>query len=189
VSGKRPYGRSRRDLAESAVRAFERDGFAATTVEEIAAEAGYSPRTFYRQFATKEDVVFFDLPDILSPLEALRGGDDPLWPQVCAVLEDNCALWEAGGEQLARRRTVLFHTEPALYRRFLEYCMEWEGVLTEVFAREHDATAAALLATTTVGACRTAFRLWLAQPDSSLVGHMRATLELVERGIIRNVSQ
>lgn len=186
---KRPYGRSRRELAEIAIRMFEEEGFAATTVEEIAARAAYSPRTFFRQFPTKEDVVFFDLPDILSPLEGLIGAppDGGAWAAVRAIVIDNSANWEAAGPDLALRRTRMFHEEPLLYRRFLEYASEWEAVIARVFAAERATdpltdTYAQLLASTVVGACRTAFRLWLAVPERPLARHMEDTLELIESG-------
>jgi AcrR family transcriptional regulator len=189
----RPYGRSRRDLARVAVRLFEKRGFAATTVEEIAAAAGYSPRTFHRQFPVKEDVVFYDLPDILSPLQALiepagtGAAKRSVWESVRAIVIENSTNWERAGPELAQRRTRLFHDEPALYRRFLEFADEWEAVLARVFAAERgmepatDARAQ-VLATTVVGACRAAFRLWLAAPELSLARHMEDALELIESG-------
>lgn len=181
---KRAYGRSRQELAEIAIRLFEQQGFARTTVEEIAAAADYSPRTFHRQFPTKEDVVFFDLPDILSPLEALVTEPAPdAWEAVCAIVVGNAANWEAAGPALAERRTRLFHDEPALYRRFLEIAADWETVIARVFATQHATDAyAQVLATSVVGACRAAFRLWLAHPETSLAQHMADALDLIAGG-------
>lgn len=191
LTGKRPYGRSRRDLATIAIREFERRGFAQTTVEDIAAAAGYSPRTFFRQFASKEDVVFFDLPDILAPLQALLEPEQRpgcAWAAVRAIVIENSMRWEQAGVELALERTRMFHEEPALYRRFLEFASDWEEVVAEVFAAERGVEAASdtralLLATTVIGACRTAFRLWLAAPERGLAQHMEDTLELIERGL------
>lgn len=47
-----------REIHEAAIALFERQGVAATTVDEIAAAAGVSARTFFRYFPTKEHAAF-----------------------------------------------------------------------------------------------------------------------------------
>lgn len=47
----------RLEIAETAVKMFVADGDTSATVERIAEAAGVAPRTFYRHFAVKEDVV------------------------------------------------------------------------------------------------------------------------------------
>ncbi len=62
---------ARKALTDAALTLFEKKGFDATTVNQIAHLAGMSPRTFFRYFETKEDVVFQDAPRHLEDLRAL----------------------------------------------------------------------------------------------------------------------
>ena len=80
----RKKARTRATIREHALQLFGEQGYAATTVEQIAAAAEVSPATFFRYFPTKEDVVLqddFDLvtlaaleaqPAELSPIAAFR---------------------------------------------------------------------------------------------------------------------
>ncbi|QKS00464.1 TetR family transcriptional regulator [Sphingomonas sp. CL5.1] len=50
----------RRRIAGCALELFDRQGFAATSVDQIAAAAGVSRRTFFRHFPRKESVILFE---------------------------------------------------------------------------------------------------------------------------------
>lgn len=66
--------RTRAALREAAVRHFVADGFDAASVSAIAAEIGVTERTFYRHFATKDEVLFGDVETGLAWFRtALRG--------------------------------------------------------------------------------------------------------------------
>jgi AcrR family transcriptional regulator len=53
-------------VRREAFRLFESNGYAQTTVDQIAEAADVSPRTFFRYFPTKESVLFSD--DLLGPI-------------------------------------------------------------------------------------------------------------------------
>ncbi len=55
--GRRP-STTREAIARRALDLFERNGFDATTVDEIAAAVGISRRTFFRYYSSKRDVVW-----------------------------------------------------------------------------------------------------------------------------------
>ena len=75
-----------RELRQTALRLFQRDGFSATSVDDIASAAGVSRSTFFRYFSSKDDVLlresqenarlFIDIlrdrPASESPLRALE---------------------------------------------------------------------------------------------------------------------
>lgn len=58
--------RTRAALRQTALRHFVADGFEGASVVAIAAEAGVTERTFYRHFATKDEVLFADLAEGLA---------------------------------------------------------------------------------------------------------------------------
>jgi AcrR family transcriptional regulator len=80
----RKKARTKAAIQEHALRLFQEQGYAETTVEQIAAAAEVSPSTFFRYFPAKEDTVLTDImdrqtfqvmvdaPAELTPLEALK---------------------------------------------------------------------------------------------------------------------
>lgn len=90
---------SLRDHAREAVRAevgrhawdlFARQGYAATTVEQVAESAGMSRRTFFRYFDGKDDLLLDRLtatgPHVAEQLELLPG-DLPTWEALRRAME------------------------------------------------------------------------------------------------------
>ena len=105
-------------VAES-IRLFAENGYEATTVEQIAAAAGVSRRTFFRQFRSKEDVIFADHESLLATVadDLATTGDDP-WSAVCRAGELVFAHFRANRDLAARRYRVVSRV-PALREREL----------------------------------------------------------------------
>ncbi|WP_282782249.1 MULTISPECIES: TetR/AcrR family transcriptional regulator [unclassified Nocardia] len=88
--------RTRRALADAALRLFTEKGFAATTVEEVVDMAEVSRSTFFRAFPTKEDVA----------IEA----ETELWTSYLEILADR----DLSGPIIAALRDALIDTALAL---------------------------------------------------------------------------
>lgn len=183
------------ELARTALALFAERGFSATSIDEIAAAAGCSPRTFYRYFGTKEDVLFHDLPAMLARLaEALdahlTAGLSP-WEAVTESLVMLISRFDddAGDELLATERMNLWLREPALRARYVQYVVEAEGVVADGL-RRHPTTAgtpddvALLIAVAATGAYRvTVFTHHPSREGLKLAKHLRLALAAVGAGL------
>lgn len=182
--------RARRELAEVAVDLFERNGFAATTVDEIARAADTSESTFFRLFSRKEDVLFYDLPERLAAMRAdfAAPNHEPAWTTIRNAFINNARTWETVDGEFALARVRLFHKEPALIARYLEYCLEWEDAVAEIVARERGADpktdlTSRLIAGATVSAFRAAFRAVLVGNGPGLARYLETAFDELESGL------
>ena len=67
----RKKAHTRESIIDAAIDLFERNGLDTTTVEEIAAAADISPRTFFRYFESKIDVVMAEKGEDHPGIETL----------------------------------------------------------------------------------------------------------------------
>ncbi len=153
--------RTRASIIAAALELFDERGFAAATVDDIAA------RTFFRYFPTKEAVLYHDTDQIISSIRDLllaRPVDEPPHRSlliVCLGLGDELAADTARMQLLQR----LSRDDPALidYQRLV--LLQFEHVVVETLAaRQHldssdielRATTAALLSSLAI-----ALRSWI----------------------------
>ncbi|NJQ15831.1 TetR/AcrR family transcriptional regulator [Streptomyces bohaiensis] len=120
----------RAEIAEAAMRLFTEHGFDATTVDQIAAAAGISRRSFFHYFGSKEDLVMGDTAaigeSVRAALEA-RPAEESAW---AAIREAFLLLRSTHGtvkEQLVLAR--LYHDAPTLRARHLEKHLRWQELL------------------------------------------------------------
>ncbi len=127
-----PNARGR--LERAAVELFAEQGFAATTVPQIAARAGLTTRTFFRHFADKREVLFAgdeELPALVARLVA----DAPaaLGPMLVIAhgLETIAATTFEGRLEYLRLRRAVIQADEGLRERELRKL----AVLSEAISR------------------------------------------------------
>jgi len=102
--------RTERALQQAALELFAKNGYDTTTTDEIAEQAGVSPRTFFRYFPTKESVLFLgETGWFQSFTEQLLAQPETL-SDVAAILETLLSL----APQLTRIRRALLLYERAV---------------------------------------------------------------------------
>ncbi len=127
---------------------FLENGYEGTTVDEIAAAAGMSKRTFFRYFASKDDLVIgkYDLfGDRLADAFDDRPQDEPVWESLRRVfditldyVQDDRA--RARGDAMER----IVRSSPQLNARYLEKMQRVQEILVgRVAARLGDQAGAA----------------------------------------------
>jgi len=128
------------ELTQAALDLLAREGFDAVTVDEIAAAAGVSKRTFFRYFASKEDVVVQLLAEMGAGMrDELAGRPAQESPSVAL----RHTVWRsidacAGHADRALRVVQLILGTPALLARFLERQAQWRDELAAEVAHRLD---------------------------------------------------
>ncbi|MGF7121548.1 TetR family transcriptional regulator [Rhodococcus sp. TAF43] len=118
-------------VATQAIRLFAEHGYEATTVDQIAAAAGVSRRTFFRQFRSKEDVIFADHESLLEQAaDYLSGTTEDPWMAVCEAARLVFNRFRENRELSVRRYQVVQRV-PALRDRELVTGYRYERLFTD----------------------------------------------------------
>ncbi|TDE33806.1 TetR/AcrR family transcriptional regulator [Nonomuraea mesophila] len=167
--------RTREALIAAAVELFQRQGYEATTVAQIAAAADVSTRTFFLHFPTKEDVVLAGggaRVELAVRVIEQRGADETMPDVLAAAVE--CMISEVAGSELATGiadvRVRLMLTVPELQawmlRRVLDAQRRIVDALCRSYPEEDDVVAVAALVGALVGAVASAATYALRRGDT-----------------------
>ncbi len=163
---------------------FAERGYAKTTVEDIAARAGLTERTFFNHFADKREVLFAGserfVQQVLDAVRAVPKSEATL-DAVCSAYESTNDFFEAL-RPFARKRSALIAAHPELQERELIKMMSLTAAITDVLKQRGTSASTATLAAemgTTV--LRVGFEQWIQDPaDRSLTFHLRAARRQLE---------
>ncbi len=168
-------------IEKAALEVFAERGFEETTVEEIASAAGISRRTFFRYFASKNDIPFGNFPVLLHELEKWLSTvpeDRPMFDVMAeAVLRFNRV--HSDGPVAHRERMELIMHTPALRANSALRNADYLAVLARYAARRMREPVGSfgpqLVGHVSHGVTMAVYEEWLRDESSDLA-------ELVHRG-------
>jgi AcrR family transcriptional regulator len=153
--------RTREAIIDAALDLFERKGYDATTVEDIAAAADVSPRTFFRYFESKLDLIMARSGENqtgVGPMLAARPAGEPLLDAVRAVMR--AELEQQIADPLVLREFQVMLTTPSLRTMAREHFYEEEAEMVGAIAARLGVAEDDFVAHVTTGVIASA--LWVA---------------------------
>jgi len=186
---------TRDELQRTAIEMFRARGYEDVTVEEIAAAAAVSPRTFYRYFPAKEDLVLGSLDELTDGIVtalAARPPDEPVLDSVrAAAIEVARAV--AGDHERNRAVNEILMATPVLQQRGAERRPHVEAALVPFVAGRlgldpDQDLIPALVAGCTIEACRAAITHWSTHGSRGEVAeHIDRALQALAVGFDRTI--
>jgi AcrR family transcriptional regulator len=184
---------TRRAIRTAALDLAVEVGLDALTVDEIAARAQVSPRTFFNYFAHKEDALVMDAAAgarTLQPLIVGRPADESPLHAIRAVITetDLFSVMNSDRERtLARQRLVAQH--PVLLARQLSLNAQMENLLAVSVATRMGVDPAmdprpAHIGGVAGAAMRGAIDRWAADGTTLLSDRISAAFDLLENGLL-----
>ena len=176
---------SRDRLVDAAFDLFEERGFEETTVDDIAERAGVSRSSFFRQYRSKDDVIFPDHDDMLGAIRNRLDTSNSSTAIVAVAEAVRLVLQHYVHEgDRARRRYRLSSQVPALRNReiangalyqrlFREFIADWMGSSAD------SALRAELMAAAVVSAHNHVLRRWLRGDTDDPVADADAAMAVV----------
>ena len=165
---------TRAELEQVAFELFDRQGFEGTTVGDIARAAGIGRRTFFRYFASKNDVPWGGFEERLEQMRGRLADCPPRTPVTEAIRLGLITFNQIppGQEDWHRRRLELILRVPALQAHSTLRYAAWRQVVAEFVAGRTGQPPDSLLPVTLGYAVQGLFvaacEQWLAGADTDL---------------------
>jgi AcrR family transcriptional regulator len=171
-------------IRREAMRLIEANGYANTTIEQIAAAAEVAPSTLFRYFPTKESVLMTNdldnvtvdtlaaLPADMEPVKAFRHALETTWATASQT------EWE-----FERARVLIVMAVPELKAAQLDEYNRTVGRLVEAEARRTGRDADDLEIRVFMGAVGGALIAALEGDPSGIMDRTRRTLDFMETGM------
>jgi AcrR family transcriptional regulator len=155
---------TRTRITDEALKLFVARGFDAVTLDDIAAAAGISRRTFFHYFESKEDLAFAWLDSSTDDIVAAVGREPKALPMLTMALSAIVACAAPFSRDAAWALAKLVQETPALRDRSQMKYGRLEVALAAALAarkgRKPDDLKARLAAMTAAGALRVASQRW-----------------------------
>ncbi len=183
--GGRPATTSARDLADTAQRLFLERGFERVSVEDIAAAAGVSRRTFFRYFSTKSDVLWVEtasenaqFAQFLAQADPARRYDEVLSEAALSVHR----ITTPQKREWALHRAQLVFSVPAVQAQIWSAFDGWRSEARSFAARQTGCPPGdffpVAVGQALVAAMLTSHEFWVENPGTELEPHLVRALEL-----------
>lgn len=183
--------KTRNALVAAALRLFNERGYSDTTVDDIVAAVDVSRRTFFRYFASKEDVLFFDSQEYI---ELFREALETRTENERVVVTAKRAALAIARELKKRREEVLARmkisfSEPTLIARYLQLLHQWRVDLATLIADEEgeDLTSSVhpwLVAGALLGPVDAGLSVWtMSGGESDIESLFEESFAMLQRGL------
>jgi len=148
----RRLAQTRRELVGAAARLFVERGYDATTVADIADSAGISPRTFFRYFAAKDEILNDFLQEGVALFSATLEGRPASEPLLDSLRAAGRVALANAMEQGAPELITIMKQTPALRAQWLVRCNTYTERIAVSLGRRLDTTEVPMVADLAAGA-------------------------------------
>lgn len=176
--------RTRARIAACALDLFERDGFEATTVDQVAQAAGVTPMTVFRHFTSKERLVLDDPYDavIADAVGRQPRSLPPLVRTARALGQAWRQLSEPAGDQVRRRVRVVSSSEVLRAAAWRSNAATEQLIVDQLLRDGTPPLPARVAATATLAALMAALYEWAGQDRTTLGEAVAAALRTLDPG-------